>query len=222
MAFWFDTKGTDFSFKAGQHAGFRLITSPFTDDAGNSRTLSFASSGHHKDFVMIAPRMRNSAFKNSLKEIPLGTKVEVSGPTGFFTLPQEPSSPVVFLAGGIGITPFRSMIEFATHERLAQKIYLFYSNRTFGLAAFLSDFEKWKEGNSNFKFVPTITEVEASGWEYERGRISKEMLVKYIDDLSTPIYYIAGPDSFVVGMYEMLVGAGVSGERIRTEEFTGY
>lgn len=223
MAFWLNTKGTGFSFKAGQHAGFRLINPPFTDDEGNNRIFSFASSPHQKDFVMIATRMRNTAFKNSLKEIPLGTKIEVSEAVGFFTLPPTTSSPIAFLAGGIGITPFRSMVEFAAYKKLPQEIYLFYSNRTRALAAFLSDFEEWAGENPNFKFVPTITQDEGtSDWKYEKGRINKNMLLKSIPNLAEPIYYIAGPDSFVVGTYEMLVGAGVSGERIKTEEFTGY
>lgn len=223
MAFWFDTKEADFNFRAGQHAGFRLVDPPYTDDEGNSRTMSFASSPHHKDFVMIATRMRDTAFKNSLKEVPLETKVEVSMPAGFFTLPPSTSLPVVFLAGGIGITPFRSMVEFATFEKLSQKIYLFYSNRAVELTAFLNDFEEWADENQNFKFAPTITQEEGvSDWKYEKGRINKNMLSKFIPILTEPIYYIAGPDSFVVGTYEMLVGAGVSQERIKTEEFTGY
>lgn len=221
MSFYFSTKGTDYSFRAGQHAKFMLLNPPFTDEGGNSRTFSFASSPTHKDFIMIATRMRDTAFKNSLAEIPIGTRLQVLPATGFFLLPPQ-EKPVVFLAGGIGIAPFRSMTEYATESELSHKIYLFYSNKTVSLAAFLADFEKWQDENPSLTVVPTVTEETLVDWKGEKGRISGELVKKYLSNIQEPSYYIAGPDKFVVAVYQMLEGLGVGQEKIKTEEFTGY
>ena len=136
MAFWFDTSGTDFSFKPGQYANFSFVEplSPNIDDS--SHVFSLASSPHHKDTVMIVLRMRDSAFKDALKKIPLGTKLKVSRPLGKFLLHEDSAQPAVFLAGGIGITPFLSMVEWHTEHQSPHKIQLFYSNRSPASTAF--------------------------------------------------------------------------------------
>ena len=92
---------------------------------------------------MVATRMRDTAFKRALRAIPIGTSVKVSAPMGSFTLHRDSSKPAVFLAGGIGITPIRSIIGWATEERLPHNLYLFYSNRTPEEAAFADRFENW-------------------------------------------------------------------------------
>lgn len=220
MAFWFDISGKSYNFVAGQHTDFTLINPPYADDEGNSRTFSFASSPNDKERLMVATRMRPSAFKNSLKEIPLGTEVEVDDPMGFFTLHEDSSRPAVFLAGGIGITPFRSMVAWATEEKLAHKLFLFYANKTVQDAAFLEDLQNFEKQNPNLKLVVVMTQDPS--WQGESGHIDKGMLEKYLPDLSTPIFYIAGSDSMVVSMYETLVESSVSKDNIKTEEFTGY
>lgn len=220
MAFWFDISGKNYSFLAGQHTDFTLINPPYTDDEGNSRVFSFASSPNDKERLMIATRMRPSAFKNSLKEIPLGTELEVGDPMGFFTLHEDSSRPAVFLAGGIGITPFRSLIGWATEEKLPHKIYLFYANKTKEDAAFLQDLQEFEKQNANFKLIAIMTRDQT--WQGEKGHIGQEMLKKYISDLSKPIYYIAGPHDMMVSIYETLTAVGISRDSIKTEEFTGY
>ena len=145
MAFWFDTSGSGFAFEAGQNADFTLIDPPKTDAEGNVRTFSFASSPHHRDFFMIATRMRPTAFKDSLRSVPLGTKLKVEGPNGNMVLHEDPSKPAVLFAAGIGITPFRGMLEWATERKLAHRFVLFYSNRTPALTAFLEDLETWSK-----------------------------------------------------------------------------
>jgi ferredoxin-NADP reductase len=220
MAFWFDISDKNYNFIAGQHTDFTLINPPYTDDEGNTRTFSFASSPNDKERIMIATRMRPSAFKKSIREIPLGTEVEVDRPMGFFTLHEDTKRPAVFLAGGIGITPFRSMVAWATEEKLPYKIYLFYANKTQEDAAFLSDLEKFEKQNPNFKLIAIMT--RQNDWPGEQGHIDGIMLKKYLTDLSAPIYYIAGPDNLVLSTYEVLLGSGVPKDNIKTEEFTGY
>jgi hypothetical protein len=100
MAFWFNTLGTGYTFKAGQNADFLLIDAPKTDGDGNARTFSFATSPNDPAYLMIAMRMRKSAFKENLRTIPLGTQFKVTPPMGSFTLHKDSSKPAVFLAGG--------------------------------------------------------------------------------------------------------------------------
>ena len=129
MAFWFDINSASFEFRAGQHADFVFKRPCMGSESDNSRTFSFASSPHDKEPVMIAMRMRKTAFKSALRTAALGTKFIVSRPRGSFTLHRDITRPAVFLAGGIGITPIRSILRWATQEHLPHKLYLFYSNR---------------------------------------------------------------------------------------------
>lgn len=223
MAFYFNTTGSNFVYKAGQYCAFELVDPPHTDNQGNIREFSLASSPNEAGHIMIATRMRNTAFKNSLKEIPLGTKVKVTGPIGSLTLHKDDSKPAVFLGGGIGITPMRSMIGWAISQQLPRKLFLFYSNRTPQAGAFMEDFEQWKNDNPNFTFVPTITDSQNDPeWKYGYGRIEPSLIEKYLPDYKTAIYYIAGPTGMVTAMREMLEKMNVPEEYIKSEDFVGY
>jgi len=128
----------------------------------------------------------------------------------------------VFLAGGIGIAPIRSILQSAIQERLPHKLYLFYSNREADDAAFIEEFESMTAQNPNFTFVPTITGHRTIAWPYEKGHISLEMLTRYLLGLNGPIYYIAGPSGMVTAMTGLLNFSGVSDDDVKTEEFGDY
>src|SRR5262245_10837278 len=222
MAFHFE-KPPGFVFKAGQALAWTLIDPPETDDEGEARNFSIASAPVEPD-LMIATRMRDTAFKRVLKTMPLGSEVRIAGPFGSLTLRHNAAWPAVFLAGGIGITPFRSMLRQATEQKLPHHIFLFYSNRRPEDAAFLEELEELEKENSNYKFIGTMTEMPGSNrvWRGETGYIDQEMLAKYIGDLAAPIYYIAGPPEMVAAMEMTLSGAGVNSDDVRAEEFAGY
>lgn len=223
MAFWFDTSGSpEFTFEAGQNADYTLIDPPKTDAEGNVRTFSFASSPHRRGSFMIATRMRPTAFKDSLRTVALGTKVKVAGPNGDMRLHENASKPAVLVAAGIGITPFRSMLEWATEKKLEHRITLFYSNRTPALTAFLDDLEAWSKRNPNIKLVPTITDSQDPSWRYETGRVDRAMLAKHVPDLKKPIYYLAGPPAMVTAVKTLLLDGGIGRDNVRFEEFSGY
>jgi ferredoxin-NADP reductase len=120
MAFHFE-KPPHFDFKPGQSADLTLSDPPETDAEGNTRTFSIASPSFENQLIF-ATRMRDTAFKRSLKKIPLGTEVKIDSPMGSFTLHKNSSKPAVFLAGGIGITPFISIVRQADHDRLPHKL----------------------------------------------------------------------------------------------------
>lgn len=209
-AFWL-AKPENYIFKAGQHTEWTLINPPETDDEGNGRTFSYASAPHEEN-LMIASRMRDTAFKRVLHGLTVGSEIQVGDPEGDMTLHQDSSRPAVFIAGGIGITPFRSLIVDADQKKLPHKIFLFFSNHTHADAPFLDELEKIT--NPNFKFVPTFTQ---EGGDH----IDRPLLDKYLDGLK-PVYYIAGKGQMVLAIREMLTLSGVDDLSIKTEEFEGY
>ena len=222
MAFHFE-KPAQFEFKPGQSADVTLSNPPETDSEGNTRTLSIASSLFENQLVF-ATRMRDTAFKRSLQKVPLGTDVKIDSPMGSFTLHKDSAKPAVFLAGGIGITPFVSIVRQADRDRLLHKLYLFYSNRRPEDTPFFEALQILEKSNPDFHLVCTMTKMQQSQkeWKGETGLINKEMLLRQLIQLRGPIYYVAGPPGMVLGMRKMLVGAGVDEDDIRTEEFGGY
>jgi ferredoxin-NADP reductase len=173
---------------------------------------------------MFVTRMRDTAFKRSLKRVPPGTEVQMSSAMGSFTLHKNPARPAVFLAGGIGITPFFSIVRQADHDRFQHKLYFFYANHRPEDAPFLDLLKDLDRTNPNFRFIGAMTDMSRSkiSWDGETGRIDKEMLSTYLSDLQGSIYYIAGPPAMVAAMRQVLVAANLDEDDIRTEEFAGY
>ena len=197
-AFWFDISDSDFRFKAGQNADFGV---------GDVRTFSIASSPHNHEAIMIAVRrLEGSDFKKKLLSMPLGTKMRVQGPLGNFILPKKSDKPFVMLAGGIGITPMYSMIQWATEEKLPHKFTLYFSNSSPERATFLKELQALETKNSNFKLHATFKRLNA----------------ETLNPSPEPRYYLAGPPGFVAGMRAILDEAGMDEDNIRTEEFSGY
>ena len=222
VAFFFE-KPDGFQFTAGQFLRFSLIDPPETDEEGDSRTFSIASSPHEND-LMIATRMRDTAFKRVLKSMPLGSEIEFKGPYGRMTLHEDATRPAVFLTGGIGITPFRSIAFEAAAAGRSHRIQLYYSNRRPEDAAFLDELTEVSSSNPNYTFMPTMTAASGSSlpWTGETGHINAEKLARFVGDLKAPIYYIAGPAGMVKAMRAVLADAGVDEAAIRAEEFAGY
>jgi ferredoxin-NADP reductase len=151
-------------------------------------------------------------------------KVEIAGPFGSFTLHEKSARPAIMLVGGIGITPFRSIVKDATEHSLPHNIYLFYSNRRPEDAAFLDELTGLQQKNQNFHFIPTMTEMEKSSrpWNGETGYITREMIERHVPNREDAVYYSAGPAMMVSAMRKIITDMGVSGDDFRTEEFIGY
>ncbi len=222
MAFHF-AKPPDFQFRPGQAVDLTLLNPPETDGEGNTRTFSIASAPHDSD-LMIATRMRDTAFKRVLRQAAPGLALKMEGPSGSFVLHRKAEKAAVFLAGGIGITPFRSIIRQATHDHAPHKMYLFYSNRRPEDAAFLDELSETAKQNPNFHLVATMTEIDKSRreWKGATGFVNRDMLAKHLPALQGPIYYLAGPPAMVTAMRRMLTEAAVDEDDIRSEEFSGY
>jgi ferredoxin-NADP reductase len=210
FAFYFD-KPAGFTHQAGQNALFSL------PDGKESRTFTIASAPHERE-LMVATRMRDSAFKRSIATLPVGAKLHMDGPAGLMVLHEDESRPAVFLAGGIGITPFLAMARDAEARLLRHKITLIYSNRRPQDAAFLAELKHMQ--NRNFRMVATMTDDR--DWKGEKRRISRELLAEHVPDHLAPVYYFAGPPGMTMAAQGMLADLGVKEDDMRSEEFYGY
>jgi ferredoxin-NADP reductase/nitrite reductase/ring-hydroxylating ferredoxin subunit len=229
-------------FNAGQFAFFD-IGEVYNDPKGPIRHFTISSSPT-ENFIMFSTRIRDSPYKKRLSTLEKGTKVKVRGPEGKFVLHQDYTNPVVFLSGGIGVTPFRSMIKYATDMKLPVKIIMFDSNRNRNNILFKKEFDQWASLNRNLKIIYTISDnkdqndkqsslsssssssrTATDDWKGEYGRINKAMILKYVDTniLNNSIFYICGPPSMLKAMQILLQeDLEIPKERIKIEEFTGY
>ena len=217
----FDLLGREVDFEPGQYFWVTLLDPPYEDEKGPRRHISVVTSPNDRGVLGLCTRLRDSAFKRSLAELPIGAEVDVEEPKGSFLLPSETDQPYVFIAGGIGITVFRCMLHYIVEEQLPHRVTLVYSNRDRESAAFLDELVELEKVNQNLRLVLTMTEDPA--WDGETRRIDAELLQDHLgDELQSLTYLIAGPPAMVEGVVETLQGAGVPEERIRPARFSGY
>ena len=223
-----------FNYAAGQYAFFD-IGGVYNDPEGPVRHFSLASSPTEEE-IIISTRIRDTPYKKRLSSLEIGSKAKVTKPLGKFVLHDDYSKPAVLLSGGIGVTPFRSMIKYATDKQLPIRIVMFDSNRNIPNILYKEEFDECLNKNTNLKIVYTITEKEddnqpssATGvnkeWKGERGRIDKAMLERHLNDneIKNSIYYICGPPGMLNAIKELLQNSlQIPKDQIRTEEFTGY
>ncbi len=222
MAFHFE-KPAGFRFKPGQAIDLVMPAGPGID-AGSDRHAFSIVSAPFQDELVVATRMRDSAYKRALGALSIGTSVEIDGPFGSLALHNNHERPAVFIAGGIGITPFMSILRQAAKDRLPQQMILLYSNRQPGDAAFLAELQQLARENSNFQLIATMTSMEKSNspWDGETGLIDERLVRRICSHLAAPIYYLVGPPGMVEAMRQTLSAADVNDDDIRSEEFYGY
>lgn len=213
-------KPAGLTFKPGQYAGFTLINPSETDAGGITRRFSLLSAPDD-EYIAIATRIQSSAYKKALNAMSAGDQIKFAGPTGAFILHEEKTVPAVFIAGGVGVTPFYCMIKDAMTHAPTRPLYLFYGNQSQQDAAFLDELTKWQEKNPHFHCIPTLVEADAN-WQGETGYITHTMLKKYIPDLTAPIYYICGSPAMVTTLQETLVEMEIDENKIKVEDFPGY
>lgn len=216
-------KPAGFTFRPGQWIDITLLNPAETDAKGNTRGFSIASSPQEED-LMVTTRLRDTAFKRQLPHLPIHTEVKLMGPGGSLALHNKPAREAVFLVGGIGITPLRSILLNAAHEQRAQRIFLFYSNHRPEDAAFLQELTDLQKQNPHYTLIATMTHMEhsAQSWSGETERIGPALLTKYLTDVKSPIYYLVGPPGMVDGARAMLNQTAINDDDIRAEDFGGY
>lgn len=222
MALHFD-KPAGFKFKPGQAIDVVLLEPPAGDAQSARHTFSIVSAPFENELV-IATRMRDSAFKRTLGALPVGTSIAIEGPSGSLTLHNDRARPAVFIAGGIGITPFMSIVRQAAHDGLQQRLTLLYSNRRPEDAAYLAELQELEQRNPQVHLIATMTLMSSSSqpWTGPQGLIDAAVVKRATDELTKPIYYLAGPPGMVEAMRQTLNDAGINDDDIRSEEFYGY
>lgn len=202
-----------------ESSGFKFVPGQFIEMHLSRQIYSFsiASSPKEKE-LMIATRIRPSAFKNALKKLKIANKVKIEGPFGQFVLHKNRKIPAVLLAGGIGITPFRSIIKSFSNRKIA----LFYSNRKPKDAAFLDELINLKKKNKKFKLIATMTKTTKKEWGGYFGYINPKIIKESVKDWRKAIYYAVGSTGFVQAMANILSEMKIKPEQIKTENFNGY
>jgi ferredoxin-NADP reductase len=217
----FDLLGEEVDFRPGQYFFVTLPDVGHRDDRGLRRHITVVTSPNEKGVLGLATRMRDSAFKQSLRELPVGTEVEVEPPKGDFALPDATSRPLVFVAGGIGITVFRSMLRYIHEERLPYRVTLVYSNRDRESTAFLDELRQLEQQIPDFRLILTMT--QDPGWEGESRKVDAQFFKDYLDgDLNQYTFLVAGPPGMTEGMQKALDEAGVREENVIAEGYSGY
>lgn len=222
MLFYLE-KPEGFTFQAGQYC---LITAPdvgHQDERGLRRPLSIGSSPLEKSLLFVT-KLSASAFKRTIAEMPIGADVTIGQPMGSLTLPEGTSRPLVFLSGGVGISPFRSMIRYAMDARTGHRITLFYSNQTPEETPFLEELQRLPAEDNHISVTLTMTRIVEgrSKWSGLTGRINPEMIRKGCEEWMDAAYFIVGPPPMVTATKEILEGMNIPADRITVELFAGY
>ena len=220
-AFHFE-KPDGFDFTPGQSINL-FLPEGFPGETGDRQRAFSLVSAPREDRLTIATRMRKSAYKQPLAAAPPGAKVRIVGPTGSMALHDEPGRAIVMIAGGIGITPFISMLRSEAEKESPRPMALLYSNRRPEDAAYLDELRSLEQRLDGFHMVATMTGMKgAGGWDGETRRIDPEMVKAASDGLPKPHYYIAGTPDMCEAMRQMLDDMGIDDQDIHSEDFTGY
>lgn len=222
MAFHFE-RPEGFAFKAGQAVDVVLTGSPPTGADAARHTFSVVSAPF-EDRLTVATRLRDSAFKRTLRQLPVGTTVGLEGPFGSLTLHGDRSRAALFIASGIGVTPFMSMLRQAVRDETPRRLALLYSNHRPEDTAWLPELQELEHQMPAFRLRPVMTAMNrsAESWSGLSGRIDAPLIRNICVEMSQPICYVAGSPSMVASMRLALNETGVDDDDIRSEEFFGY
>ncbi len=199
----------DFNFIAGQYIWLQIPILKYPDVKGNTRMFSISSSPNKKGELGIVFRNTESGYNKTLTEIIPETEVIFSGPFGPLKLPENNSLPIVFLAGGIGVSPFLSMIRFSNENHSSRKIILIYVNTNEKEIVYLDELRKIEKENSNFKLYCTCGLL--------KERVLKDSLGELINQ--KVIWSVIGPKGFVDFVSKYLNEKGISPQDIIFEQF---
>jgi ferredoxin-NADP reductase len=218
----FELAGNEVDWTPGEYFWVELLDPPYEDEKGSRRHITVVTSPTEGGVLGLATRLRDSAFKRSLVEMSEGSEVDVEQPKGSFLLPEDTAREYVFLAGGIGITPFRSMLRYLADKGLDDyKITLVYSNRDRESTAFFDELKELESRVDGLRVVFTMD--EDPGWEGESRRISPEMLQDVLgEELNGFHFMVAGPPGMAKAVEASLLEAGVPEEQVQSDSFSGY
>ncbi|HEX5456111.1 MAG TPA: FAD-dependent oxidoreductase [Candidatus Saccharimonadales bacterium] len=198
------------SWKPGQYMHY-LLPHENEDDRGHERWFT-NSAAPFEGHVMISTRIseQGSSFKNTLQALQPGDEIEADGPEGDFIV-EDTDRNYIFVAGGIGITPFRSILYDAYNKGIKLKVKLLYATRDYDIP-FKDELEQFNANNPNMSIEYIV----------DPNSIDKDLLKKRIDETENPIVYVSGPKPMVKSFAKDLRDLGLSKENIKTDDFPGY
>jgi ferredoxin-NADP reductase len=217
----FELLGEEIDWTPGEYFWVELLDPPYDDEKGPRRHITVVTSPTEGGALGLATRLRDSAFKKSLAELPEGAPVDVEQPKGSFLLPEDTSKDYVFIAGGIGITPFRSMLRYIADKGLDYKVTLIYSNRDRESTAFLDELEELERAIPGMRLVCTMTQDDT--WDGDTRMLDADVVKDILGaDLESFQFMIAGPPQMAKSVQDSLLEAGLSEEQVAADSFSGY
>jgi len=206
----------EFNYRPGQ---FAFVT---VKVAGQKmrKPLTLSSSPTELDYIEFTKKLTGHPFSNGLEALKIGDTVRLDVPYGNFAL-DERFPRVAMLAGGMGITPMRSMCKYCTDRNLPAVVTLLYANSTEADIVFRRELEEMEKQNRSLKVVFTLSET-GPDWKGRMGRINADMIREEVPDFLTAVFYVCGPPAMVDAMGIMLGELGISKDSIKTEDLTGY
>ena len=207
-------------YRPGAYFWVELPDRGHADEKGLRRHISLVTSPTERGVVGLATRLRDTAFKRTLAELEVGDEVEVEEPKGSFLLPEDAAVEYVFVAGGIGITVFRSMLRYIDDTDAPYRVTLVYSNRDRGSTAFLDELEELERRIPGLRVVLTMT--DDPDWEGETRHLDAAVLGELVGGLEGKRFLVAGPPPMAEAVADSLLAAGVPEERVDTDRFSGY
>jgi glycine betaine catabolism B len=221
MSFVFDLMGQPFQYLPGQYVYYELDELRFPDERGKRRHFTISSSPTERGILMFTTRMRGSGFKETLRQAALGYELTVEQPLGSFVLREGETRRQIFIAGGIGVTPYRSILRHAADTGASLPVLMLHFSRSSSDLVFRRELEGIARLMSTFSLVPVITGTEP-GWTGEQGDLDEALLRRHVPDLGQAVFWISGPPPMVRAFEGLLQQIGISEEAIRTDTFIGY
>ena len=211
-----------FSFRPGQYLEWTLGHRG-ADSRGNRRYFTIASAPTEKE-VHLGVKFYDppSTFKKTLWDLKIGGSISASHLSGGFTLPKDPHKKLVFIAGGIGVTPFRSMVRYLLEKKEKRSIVMFYANKTLSDIAYKDEFDR-AETELGLRTIHVLNEEKSPlPPGMEQGFIDAKLIMREVPDYRERIFYISGPHAMVEAFKKTLVHMGVSRFNIKSDFFPGF
>lgn len=217
-------KPAGFNFKAGQFVDLVLPGEAEPARPQDQRHAFTLSSAPHETRLAITTRVRETTYKQTLYGLALGSELEIEGPYGMFNLHTDPARAAVMIAGGIGVTPFISMLRQATQQAFSHDLALIYANRRPEETAFLQELQQLQAKQPRFHLLVTMTNAEdsAQAWSGPRQPLDVALVQQTMQGLHKPIFYVSGPPAMVESLRRQLMDIGIDEADLRNDEFYGY
>jgi len=179
--------------------------------------FSIASSPEQHDMIELAIEMTGGPHTSKIQQTKVGDHTTLRGPFGTFVLGEEKKA--CFLSGGVGITPFMSMLRWIRDTKQDIQAVLFYSCRIKDQFLWMDELEQMIQDHPNIKIVFTVTREDPPDWKYNKGRITKELIIEKLPEYKDYTFYSCGPQSLIDGMFTILKELGLPDEKVKREKW---